>query len=191
MKWFGRKAGRVGNRRFRLKRLLRGRRGTEWAAVSHMVGEPFVVIEAATLLAIEPPVAMLGAEARLLASGLGDVTPVAATRIVAGEAMRPPASVHLTARRDDSGDIAITWVRRSRVGWAWLSGNDAPLGEESESYSVGLSGAGFARNLTVSEPSYHYTAAEQAADGLAGTLAIAVAQIGTAAQSRPALLDFN
>ncbi|HEX8449226.1 MAG TPA: phage tail protein [Allosphingosinicella sp.] len=178
----------VGGRRFRLSRLLRGRRGTEWAAGLHVPGEPFLLIEAESLAAVEAPPGSLGGEARLLASGLGDPDGVLAVRTVAGESMRPPAPVHLRARRLAGGDLAIAWVRRSRSGWAWLDGSDTPLGEESESYRLTLAGGGFAKSVTVGAPAFVYTAAEQSADGLTGPVAVEVVQLGTSAPSRPASL---
>ena len=178
----------LGDRRFRLSRLLRGRRGTEWAAGLHAMGDPFVLIEAESLAAVEAPLGALGGEARLLATGPGDPDGVPASRALSGEAMRPPAPVHLRARRLGNGDLSLSWVRRSRNGWVWLSGSDTPLGEESETYRLTLAGAGFERSLTLSSPAYLYTAADQAADGLAGALAIEVVQLGTSAPSRPAAL---
>lgn len=178
----------LGGRRFRLSRLLRGRRGTEWAAGLHSPGEPFALIEAESLAMVEAPLGSLGGEARLLASGLGDPDGVLAVRSVTGEAMRPPAPVHLRAERLANGDLALAWVRRSRSGWVWLSGSDTPLGEESESYRLTLAGEGFARSVTIAAPAYLYTAAEQAADGLAGPLSVEVVQLGTSAPSRPASL---
>ncbi len=178
----------LGERRFRLSRLLRGRRGTEWAAGLHAPGEPFALIEAESLASVEAPLGSLGGEARLLAQGLGDPDGVPAVRTVAGEAMRPPVPVHLRSDRLANGDLALSWVRRSRAGWVWLSGSDTPLGEETESYRLTLAGAGFERSLTVAAPAYLYTAAEQAADGLAGPLTMEVVQLGTSAPSRPATL---
>ncbi len=178
----------LGERRFRLSRLLRGRRGTEWAADLHAQGEPFVLIEAESLVAVEAPLGALGGEARLLAQGLGDPDGVPAVRIVAGEAMRPPAPVHLRADRLANGDLALAWVRRSRSGWVWLSGSDTALGEESESYRVTLGGGGPSRSVTVAAPAFVYTAADQAADGLTGPLTVEVVQLGTSAPSRPASL---
>jgi hypothetical protein len=182
-------AAPLGERRFRLSRLLRGRRGTEWAAAQHEAGEPFVLIEPASLAAIEPPPATLGGEARLLAVGIGDGDDGAnATCTIGGEAMRPPSPTHLRAETLAGGDIRISWVRRSRAGWSWLSGSDTPLGEEGESYRLTLTGASFQRELGTVEPSYLYTAAQQAVDGLAGALAVRVVQLGTAGTSRPAFL---
>jgi hypothetical protein len=178
----------IGGRRFRLSRLLRGRRGTEWAADLHAPGEPFALIEAESLAVVEAPLGSLGSEARLLASGLGDPEGALAVRTVAGESMRPPAPVHLRAERLANGDLALAWVRRSRSGWVWLDGSDTPLGEESESYRLTLAGSGLARSVTVAAPAFVYTAAEQAADGLAGTLTVEVVQLGTSAPSRPAFL---
>lgn len=179
-------AAPLGGRRFRLSRLLRGRRGTEWAAGLHSAGEPFALIEAESLAAVEVPLGALGGEARLLATGLGDPEGVLALREVSGEAMRPPSPAHLRARRLANGDLALSWVRRSRSGWVWMSGIDTPLGEETEAYRLTLAGEGFERSLTLASPAYLYTAAEQSADGLAGPLAIEVVQLGTSAPSRPA-----
>lgn len=178
----------LGERRFRLSRLLRGRRGTEWARGLHVAGEPFVLIEAESLAIVEAPLGSLGGEARLLAQGLGDPEGVLAVRTVAGEALRPPSPVHLRAKRLANGDLVLDWTRRSRSGWVWLSGSDTPLGEESESYRLTLAGEGFERGLTVAPPPCLYTAAEQAADGLAGPLSVEVVQLGTSASSRPASL---
>ena len=178
----------LGDRRFRLSRLLRGRRGTEWAAGLHAPGEPFALIEAASLAPVDAPLGALGGEARVLATGLGDPEGVLALREVRGEAMRPPSPVHLRARRLANGDLALGWVRRSRTGWVWLSGSETPLGEEAEAYRLTLAGEGFERSLTLASPAYLYTAAEQSADGLAGPLEIEVVQLGTSAPSRPASL---
>jgi hypothetical protein len=178
----------LGGRRFRLSHLLRGRRGTEWAAGLHAPGEPFALIEAENLAPVEAPLGSLGGEARLLGQGLGDPEGVLAVRTVRGESMRPPAPVHLQAERLANGDLALSWVRRSRAGWVWLSGSDTPLGEEIESYRLSLAGEGFERSLTVPGPAYLYSAAEQAADGLSGALKVEVVQLGTSAPSRPASL---
>ncbi|HEX8512763.1 MAG TPA: phage tail protein [Allosphingosinicella sp.] len=178
----------LGERRFRLSRLLRGRRGTEWAAGLHSPGEPFVLIESESLAVVEAPLASLEGEVRLLAHGLGDPDGVLAARTVTGEAMRPPAPVHLRADRLANGDLSLTWVRRSRSGWVWLSGSDTPLGEESERYRVTLSGGGSSTSVTVAAPDFVYSAADQAADGLTGPLIVEVVQLGASAPSRPASL---
>lgn len=177
----------LGGGAFRLSRLLRGRRGTEWASGTHVSGEAFVLIERQSLAVLEPPPGAVGGEVRLIGHGIGDAEAgIMLSLNLTGEALRPPSPVHLRAVRRSSGDIDIRWVRRSRQGWTWGSGNDTPLGEETERYRLTLSSAGFERAVTLSAPAYIYTFAEQAADGLVGPLSVVAAQIGTAASSRAA-----
>ena len=178
-------AAPLGGRRFRLSRLLRARRGTEWAAAGHAAGEPFTLITRDTLATIEGPA---GAEAHVLASGIGDVPEAAAaSRTIGVEMLRPPCPVHLQARETADGDLAITWVRRSRIGWVWTDGADTPLGEEAERYRLDISGPGFSRSVETLSPAFLYTAALRAADG-AGPLSLSIVQSGSFAASRPASL---
>jgi hypothetical protein len=180
----------LGGRRFRLSRLLRGRRGTEWAAGSHADGEPFVLLDAAALAAAEAPLSAVGAEVRVHPHGVGDpADTVPAARAFTGENLRPPSPVHLRAERQADGTLLLAWTRRSRSGWLWMSGIDTPLGEEREAYRLTLTGAlGGGRAVETAEPAYSYGAAEQAADGVAFPLVGEVAQLGTAAASREAVL---
>jgi hypothetical protein len=183
-------AAPLGDRRFQLSRLLRGRRGTEWAAGSHEDGEDFTLIDAASLVALDTPAGAIGGEVQIMASGVGDSSEAGASTGIEGAALQPPSPVHLTARETAGGDLAILWVRRSRQGWAWLSGSDAPLGEEAELYHLAIAGAGFERIADVAAPAYLYTAAERAADG-SGPIQIKVTQAGTFATSRPIVLDLG
>jgi len=183
----------LGGRRFRLSRLVRGRRGTEWAATLHSAGETFVLVEAAALAAVDPPLAAVGAEVRLQPHGIGDdADSPAAVRPFAGECLRPPSPVHLRCERQEDGALAFSWVRRSRSGWLWMSGTDTPLGEEREAYRITLSGAtGGGRTVETVQPGFTYAAAEQAADGVALPLTVRVAQIGTSAGSHEAVLTIS
>ncbi|MEA3011460.1 MAG: hypothetical protein QOD42_5 [Sphingomonadales bacterium] len=178
----------LGDRRFRISRLLRGRRGTEYAAAGHAAGEPFTLIARDALVTIEAPAGSAGGEARILASGVGDPVAATAARAIDAAVLRPPSPVHLAAREAGSGDLAISWVRRSRQGWSWVSGADTPLGEEAERYRLVIAGLGFERSADPTEPAYLYTAADRALDG-GGPISISVSQIGSLAASRPALLD--
>jgi hypothetical protein len=180
----------IGERRFRLSRLLRGRRGTEWAAL-HQEGETFVLIDRAALLALEPPAGMLGGTVRLVAQGIGDAEGVEAGCAVTGEAIRPPAPVHVRAERRPDGALLLSWTRRSRTGWFWLDGSDAPLGEEREMYELRLSGPGFDRRIVLLEPRHLYNAADHAMDGHPAALNVEIVQIGTLARSRAASFTYN
>ncbi len=181
-------AAALGGRRYRLSRLLRGRRGTEWAAFEHQVGESFALIAPNDMTVIETPREALGGEASLIATSIGDLSAASAEIRIEGEAVRPPFPVHLRATRQLNGDLHIAWTRRSRQGWSWISGSDTPLGEEKESYRVMLSGQGSERIAVTEAPNYLYSADEQTVDGNAGPVSIAVSQIGTFAVSRAAIL---
>ena len=175
----------LGAARFRLSRLLRGRGGTEWAAPNHVAGEPFALLRSGTAKAIPLPQGSVGSETRFLAYGLGDPPEGVSTVIVpSGDNLRPPSPVHLTAEVGTAGDVRISWVRRSRVGWTWLSGSDTALGEETEQYELTIVGSGGAKTLTIAEPDYVYGAAQQQMDGNLGALTLKVVQIGTFARSR-------
>jgi hypothetical protein len=178
----------IGERRFRLRGLLRGRRGTEAAMAEHAPGDRFVLVSAATLLPFEAPASALGTTVRVLVAGVGDTAAVFRDMPLAGRALRPPAPVHLSARRIADGTIRICWVRRSRSGWAWLDGTDAPLGEEVERYAVKLiPDVGVARTIETVSAGYDYSPAAQAEDGATGAahIAVSVTQTGAFAPSDP------
>ena len=181
----------IGAGKYRLSRLMRGRRGTEWAASAHQIGEHFALIETASALPVMlPPGFGPGGMVRLLASGLGDDEPAEAALTVAGEALRPPSPVHLRAQLLANGDHLISWTRRSRAGWSWTSGSDTPLGEESESYRLTFTGETSPRTEEVSASPFLYTAAARAADG-AAPVEVQVAQAGTLSLSRPAAITID
>lgn len=126
----------LGAGRWRLSGLTRGLRGTDWASAGHQAGAAFALIDPGAVVTIEPGVSAIGRSIRLLATGVGDVAgPVAATAVVTGASVVPPAPVHLVAETAADG-WRLGWTRRSRAGWAWRDGIDAPLVEEREAYVV-------------------------------------------------------
>ncbi|ARS29126.1 GTA baseplate fiber-binding domain-containing protein [Sphingomonas sp. KC8] len=183
----------LGGGRYRLSQLWRGRRGTEAAANGHAAGEPFVLIEAASLLPIELPAGAVGGQIRVVGSGVGDGAAVMAEAVIGARALRPPSPVHLRVDRRPNGDLAIGWTRRSRTGWPWIDGGDAPLGEEAERYRLTLTPSmGTPRMIDLDTPGYLYAAVDRAADGAmaASAISIAVSQLGAAGLSAPASASF-
>lgn len=174
--------------RYRLERLTRGRRGTEWAMADHAAGDRFVLIEADSLLAWDVSAAKIGAELSVIASGVGDGAGVEAGIGLIGRNVRPPAPVHLRLEQLPDGTLRFGWTRRSRIGWSWLDGADAPLGEENERYRLIIEpSAGLSRTVETLSPSYDYDLAQQTADGsVAATgVTIRVSQIGSIAAALP------
>jgi hypothetical protein len=83
--------------------------------------------------------------------------------------------VHLVGSRDAAGNLAINWIRRTRIPSAWSDGADVPLGEASERYEVEvLSGTAVVRTIGTTTPSATYAAAEQVADFGSAQAAITV-----------------
>ncbi len=95
-----------------------------------------------------------------------------------GVGLRPYAPAHLRAARLASGDLDLSWIRRTRIeGDSWQS-LEVPLGEERESYVVRVLDQGqIFREVTVSTPDWIYSHAAQTADGIVGGFSIYVAQL--------------
>lgn len=133
---FGR-AVQLGEARWRLHGLLRGRGGTEAAALAgHPAGAAFVLLD-------DSPLALDGNRlpatgARILALGLVDEEPVGGPLANEGLTLRPLPPVHPRIAPTAAGGLDLGWTRRSRGAWSWPSGIDAPLNEQAEAYLVGL-----------------------------------------------------
>ncbi len=97
-----------------------------------------------------------------------------------GIGLRPLSPVHLRAELQASGDVAVSWVRRTRIdGDSWLS-VEVPLGEDAELYELRVVQAGaVVRQVSLGAPGWTYTAADRAADGVASPYEIQVAQVST------------
>ena len=186
-----RSAEPLGDNRFRLSGLLRGRRGTEWAIQSHLAGERFILAEreAFSLIDVPPGTELV----RVMAIGIADMVPPEQSLARPIQALLPPAPVHVRARVLTNGDIEISWVRRSRNGWRWLDGVDAPLAEETERFSVTLmADPGQAQTTEQSETRLLYPASKRATDRANGSerLKVSICQIGNFGMSRSATITF-
>ena len=87
--------------------------------------------------------------------------------------------MHLAAVAD-GGDIALSWVRRSRADTDSWATEDAPLDWAPEAYRIEIyDGATLVRTIDTAAPSATYAAAEQVADfgGPAASFAFRVAQV--------------
>ena len=84
-------------------------------------------------------------------------------------------------------DSKVTYLRRQ------LTVDEIPLGEAYEAYRVNvLSGGTLRRSVTVSEPSWSYSLADQSADGVAVPFTIEVAQFSArVGPAHCASLDIN
>lgn len=167
-----------GGNRWRLTRLLRGRRGTE-----PFIGDPtpagarFVLLDDA-LAPVDSPAALRNVtlDWRIGPSRkpIGDEDYVQFAAADRAARRRPFAPARLRARRAANGDFAIDWMRRSRLDNDAWAGPDAPLEEPRELYRVRI---GAYRVVETGSPDWAYDVAAQAADGAAGAVEIGVAQV--------------
>jgi len=132
------RAERVAGPRWRLSGLLRGRGGTESAALAGAAtGSAFVLLDERPQLLDPTKLGPIDA-ATIAAIGLVDSDPVLADLINPGMTRRPLSPVHGSAKLAADGSIALRWCRRARGAWTWPDAVDAPLNEQSEAYSVGI-----------------------------------------------------
>lgn len=156
---------------YRLSNLIRGFRGTEWAMGTHVVGERAVLINSA-LRRVATQQSHIGLERQIKAitAGLAQTTATAEAFTDTGIALKPFAPVNLKGAWDvGTGDLALTWRRRTRLSHRFLApGIEPPLGEASELYDVEIWDTGFTTLKhtfsSVTTPSQTYTAAQQTTD---------------------------
>ncbi|HEY9012003.1 MAG TPA: glycoside hydrolase/phage tail family protein, partial [Devosia sp.] len=166
---------------YRLRKLLRGQGGTDWAIGTAVAGNRVIVLDERPL-ALPVPGGWLGGDVSLRAyAGRSDEVGQAFVADIGLGPVLPLAPSHLRAERPaGSTDVVFTWLRRSRAdtdNWALA---DAPLEAVPEGYRVTiLDGAMPVRTLDSPLAPAIYTAAEQTADfgSLPAAFAFTVAQL--------------
>ena len=159
----------IGQRRYRLSRVLRGLGGTERLASRTVPAGAAIVRLDETVVPIGQAPADLGrtCQYRIGPADRDHADPsfVALAGTVGNLALRPLAPVRPAARRTPDG-IALAWIRRTRTGGDSWDVVEVPLGEEAERYEIDiLDGAGTAvRTLSSSEQAVLYGAADELAD---------------------------
>jgi hypothetical protein len=168
---------------FRLRRLLRGLAGSEDAASRPAPAGSTIVVLSRAVLPLTDAVGDIGREWRYRVGPVGrdhgDPAVIELTATVRPVALMPLAPVHVKARRGPDG-IAISFIRRSRIGGDGWDLVDIPLGEDSEAYEIDiLDGGDLRRTLSSGAPSALYAEADELADfgSSQATLSVAVAQV--------------
>jgi hypothetical protein len=177
----------IGPQQWRLSRLLRGQGGTEDAmAAGHSIGNRFILLNEATpLLNVARDSLSLSRTWRVgpAVKDYGDDAYQVLDFAPGIRGLQPLVPVHIKGMRDNvSGDIALIWIRRTRIGGDDWESESVPLGEESERYQLEIfDGATLVRSVDLSGPSYLYLAGDQLADfgSLPETMTLSLRQIGT------------
>lgn len=177
----------LGEGRWRLSGLLRGRAGTEpEAQIGHRAGAQAILLDD-RLTPLDPAQVAASQGSVIAASGIADAQPVMATLANPGLSRRPLMPVHPRCKRLPDLVWEFAWTRRARGQWGWNDEVDVPLVEQAERYLVGY-GPVQAPAITWerSEPAFQLTQSQRN-DLLAnaGPDWLWVRQIGTHAQSGP------
>lgn len=162
----------IDTNRYKLSMLLRGQRGSE-----HAMRDP--VSAGARVLILDGAVSQTAlADADMGLPYTWRVGPVTRdvsdnsydehTITMSGKGRRPLAPVRLRGKRDHAtGDWTLSWIRRTRAGGDSWNQTEVPLSEESEAYRLEIldaPGGSVLRTISLGEPGYLYTAAQQVAD---------------------------
>jgi hypothetical protein len=152
---------------YTLSGLIRGRQGTENNIGNHAVGDLFVLLGGNlqyVQLADEEISQDIGY--RMIGNNSTYANALMQTLSCQGQAIKPWAPCHILAGRDGSGNLAISWTRRSRIDQGWILPAEAPLLETTEAYEIDVyDGADVVRTIEVSEATTAtYTATDQATD---------------------------
>jgi hypothetical protein len=158
----------IGERTFRLSRLLRGLAGSEPEAARTVAAGATIVRLDEAVTSLTSDVSDLGRTWRYRVGPAGrdhaDPAMVELSATVGPEALKPFSPIRVSARREAEG-IRLSFIRRTRRdGDAWEP-LDVPLGEDAERYEVTVLVGGTPRRvLAASEPSVLYPAAAELTD---------------------------
>lgn len=155
--------------------LCRGLRGTDYAADLHEASDLVVLYErdGSILLDSDLPDLLDKPVIYVTAKPSGEVnTEDSVAYYSEGNTRKPwrPYNVHVV---NSSGDLTITWQRRTRLSGPLLNGTGAvPLDEANESYDLVLYRAGnIVRTVPgLTSPTFTYTTSMQSTDGWGGSV---------------------
>lgn len=163
----------TGPQAYSIQGWLRGVRGTEWAMAGHQAGDAFVLMDVAKIHTMGA--SEIGDTDYYVVSGTGiepDQDDAFSERFT-GAAHKPYAAIYGEVELDESspgsGDVLFDAIRRTRIGGWNLDGQDVPLGETAEAWSLDImdntvSPQVVKRTINASSLPIRYTEAMQIAD---------------------------
>lgn len=164
-----------GDGTYTLTGLRRGRRGTNGNTGGHAAGDRFVLLDEAAAVPVALSEVGTAQSFKVVSLGRSSTTAPEINLTFSGASLKPWSPVHLKGTKDSgSGDWDLEWVRRTRIGGQWRSGQSIPLSEDSEEYEVEImNGSTVVRTITgLTSPAYTYSAADQTTDFGSGQSAL-------------------
>lgn len=143
----------IGDRKYRLTGILRGRRGTEdLAAIHKQAGTRFILMSGEDGI-LRPDVGALGigVESGYRAVTIGGIVQQADIQLFTNNArgLKPYAPRRAFGWKTATG-VSYRWTRRSRIDGGWRNGVNVPIGEAVEEYAVYMRATGGALIATFS-----------------------------------------
>ncbi|QDC09783.1 host specificity protein [Oceanicola sp. D3] len=172
----------VSSRTYELKQRLRGQLGTDGLMPEVWpVGSEVVLLDSSLVqIDLASSSRRLSRHYRIGPAGrpYTDASFVERQEAFDGNGLRPYAPVHLKGRRDESGHLQVSWIRRTRMDGDSWDVPEVPLGEASEAYVLRVVQAeAVVREVTLDAVGWTYTASQQVSDSVTGAFEIHVAQI--------------
>ncbi len=170
---------------YELTGLLRGQAGSEHAMRAPLAaGAPFVLLDE-TMVRLPLTASDIDLELNWRYGpanrSVGDAAYVPITHAFRGVGARPYAPAHVRGQRV-AGDLAISWIRRTRIGGDSWTVSEVPLSESDERYEVDiLDGTTVKRTIASTAPSATYTSAQQTLDfgSPQAAVSVRVRQVGS------------
>ena len=177
-------AALIGDKTYRLSKLLRAQLGTEDAMEDSLPTGSRIVILNLALTQISMTRDDIGREYFYRhgpsSEDISSLSYNTEQLTFNGRGLKPYSPVQIEGVQDGSGDVTISWVRRTRIQGDNWEPEDVPLGENFERYEVDvLDGASnVVRTISVEDStSTVYTAAQQSADSITIPFDVIVYQI--------------
>lgn len=158
---------------YRLTKLLRGRRGSEWAVGIHGAAEYAILLGGLSTKRVDAALTEIGALHNYEAVENGKVyispdVPFDQDLTIAGNSRKPLSPVHVKGVTSlVNSDWEIEWKRRARKQGGWNDFSDVALDEPSEVYDLIIYDTGMVQVrevLGLTSPNYTYLEADQTTD---------------------------
>lgn len=150
-----------------LSTLLRGCKGTDFAMAGHAEGDLVVYLDPNALYRSGASDAGLSRIYVPVAVGVAFSDQSAVTFMNSARGKRPWSPVHIQGSRNGSSDLAVSFLRRDRLGQDWPDdgAGNPPMSETAELYRMYVyDGPDVVRTLESSTEAFTYTAAQQTTD---------------------------
>ena len=172
---------------YRITGFLRARRGSDWAASAHLVGEVFAIYNATSWFKLPQASFQIGIEQfyKTVTAGAVIADTGSVSFINTANNLKCYSPTHIKGGLMADGSVQLAWIRRTKSGGEWRDLVDATLDEPPESYTVeilnnALSVVRIISGLTT--PTTNYSAANIASDfpaGLNNPLLVNVYQVSS------------